>query len=150
MKRSMIVFLAVAACGQVQTEPTSEDEVAITTSSEIRFTPATVEMVAAALTGDPDRMAAAIPAASTCHAPSSCGSPYICLGWSSFASCGETFCTGSCVVGGGDCASNPNCLLSQRLGQTQQSSRVCRDGVNVCTEWRTTVRASGCGCGGVE
>lgn len=157
MKALMIVFLALAGCGQMQApEQIAEDETALSVtqsvSSEIRFHPATAEMVAASLTGDPDKMAAAIGPAAACHAPSTCPTQFgSCGTWSSFTSCGSSFCTGGCVRPPRCSPSTPSCEFSQQFGQTSESFRVCFDAAqNGCTEWRNQTAVTGCGCGGFD
>lgn len=157
MKALMIVLLGLAACGQVQPpEQVTDDQTAdLTTtsvSSELRFSAPTPEMLAAALTGDPDRMAAAIPLAAACHAPSTCPAQFgSCGTWSSFSSCGSSFCTGGCVRPPKCSPSNLNCEFSQQFGRTSESFQVCFDAArNGCTQWRNQTAVTGCGCGGFE
>jgi hypothetical protein len=119
--------------------------------STLRYEAASPEMVAAALTGDPDVMANVVGLAAACHAPSTCPAQFAsCTVWSAFAACGSTFCTGGCVIPP-TCGPEDDCGFSQRRGNTKESFRVCFDPAqNACTQWKTSTTATGCGCGGIE
>jgi len=76
MKRWTILFLSMMACSDLQDgNTTAEPETTSdTAATRTRRTPgpASPEMLAAALTGDPDLMAAAIGTAAACHASFDC------------------------------------------------------------------------------
>jgi hypothetical protein len=146
-----MVFVVVAACEQAPVVVTDEGTTQSTVSA-LRYEPATPEMVAAALTGDPEVMAKAVGISAACHAASTCPAQFAsCASWSAFSSCGSSFCTGGCVIPPKCGPSDPDCEFSQRTGHTSNSFRVCFDAAqNACTEWRTQTTATGCGCGGIE
>lgn len=145
-----MVFVVLAACEQVPVDVTQEGTTESAVSA-LRYEPATPEMIAAALTGDPDAMAKAVGISAVCHAASTCPAQFAsCASWSAFSSCGSTFCTGGCLIPP-KCGPEDDCDISQRFGHTSESFRVCFDAAqNACTQWRTSTTATGCGCGGTD
>src|SRR5262245_12894255 len=104
MKRWTILFLSMMACSDLQVgNPTAEPETTSETTAALTSrqpSAASPEMLAAALTGDPDLMAAAIGTAAACHATFDCDSTrFSCGTWSTAVQCGGQFCssTASCV-----------------------------------------------------
>lgn len=123
---SLVVVSAVAACSKPAEELSNNPEATVedVPPSVEAVIPTTPAMLAAALTGDPDRMreAARIEAGS-CHAPSTCPGYESCGTWSSLNMCDET------------CGSS--CSLARTTHQYSDSYRVCRNAAqDSCTEWR--------------
>ena len=157
MKRWTILFLSMMACSDLQVgsttaepETTSEATAALTSRQPNTASP---EMLAAALTGDPDLMAAAIGTAAACQAPFDCDSTkFSCGTWSTFAQCGGQYCsnTASCVRPPRcNPNTNPNCEIFPRFAQNSNSFSVCwnADRTESCTSWRISTSLGGCGCG---
>ena len=112
---------------------------------------ATPEMISAALTGDPDRMAAVIAASGTCHAAFTCDrNRFSCGTWSSFVQCGGQFCSTEGCLSPPKCDidTNPNCRVFALFAQSSQSFSVCwnADRTESCTSWRFRTTLGGCGC----
>lgn len=145
----MMLAVVVAACDATPVTVTEEGTTQSAVST-LRYEPASPEMVAAALTGDPEQMAKAIGLAAACHAASTCPAQFAsCASWSSFTTCGSQFCSGGCVLPPKCSPATQDCEVSQRFAQSSQSFRVCFDAAqNACTEWRTSTALTGCGCGG--
>jgi hypothetical protein len=135
----LMVACSAGACSVVSSEPVDEAQLETTvegqaSSKEIVIQP-TPEMLAAALSGDPEAMASAV-TPSGCNAPNTCppqyGAP---TGWSSSIWCAEVCGGVQCPPGeglGGRAYLNSYRLLFDSAG-------------NSCTQWRLT-NVPFCGC----
>jgi len=156
MKRWTILFLSMMACSDLQDgNTTAEPETTSDTAAALTSRtpgPASPEMLAAALTGDPDLMAAAIGTAAACHASFDCDpNRFSCGTWSSWANCGGQFCTpiNKCTFPPGCDETDPNCQVFPRFAQNSQQFSVCwtADRKESCTSWHIKTTPGGCGCG---
>jgi len=141
MKHNVVYALiacAVGACSAVsgnEVQPETMVEVEVQASTAEIVVPPPPEVIAAALSGDPDAMARVM-ITSGCHAPFECppqyGSPTI---WSSFTWCDEVCDAGSCPPGEGFHGHD-----------TFESYRLKFDSAqNACTEWQVETLPI-CGC----
>ena len=157
MKRWTILFLSMMACSDLQDgNTTAEPETTSETTAELSSrTPSsmTPEMLAAALTGDPDLMAAALGTAAACHTAFLCDpNRFSCGTWSSWVTCGGQFCSSinKCTFPPGcDPVNDPNCEVFPRFAQNSQSFASCEtaDHKEKCTSWRIKTTFGDCGCG---
>jgi len=142
----LITAFALIACTQAPPPASSEQVMSMT---ELDIPPAlpaglgdaTPEMLRAALSNDPDAMAAAIPSLGSCHAAFTCDASFASCGtWSSFSFCGDS-CTKRC------CHDAPICNEPDIGGTVvNQRFQVCFNSAGVaCTNWQTQSR-NVCGC----
>lgn len=144
----MLGFMVGCHGSEEATETVSyEEPPALIDPDEVPSTAPTVEMVRAALVGDPQQMANAIGVMAACHATTPCGSSYgACTAWSAAINCGTPACGGVC---GPLCPSNdPLCERPQALLQPRERYRVCFSSSGAqCTEWqRLSSTALSCFC----
>lgn len=143
----MFVALFIAAGCQVGSGRPSaaevEEELSVVRPGEAP-TPA---MLAAALTGDPFRMAGAIGTMAACHGTTTCDASYaVCTAWSAAMNCGTEYCGGVC---GPKCpSSDPLCERPQAVLQPRERYRVCfNSSGGQCTQWQAQLPTSvSCGC----
>ena len=144
---SLFATFGVVACTQAPPPPSSEQMMSMTEldvppALPAAFGDATPEMLRAALSNDPEAMAAAIPSLGSCHAPFTCGAEFgSCGSWSSFSFCGNS-CTKRC------CHDAPLCNEPD-IGGTVVNERfqVCWNSARTasCTNWQTQSQ-NVCGC----
>lgn len=147
--RTLAVYLfticGICACTQAPPAATSEQVSPLRDEQPPAFIAATIEaptpeMLRAALSGDPEAMRNAIPAAGTCHTATTCPGFGSCTVWSAFSFCGDT-CTKRC------CHDAPICHEPD-IGGTifNERFRVCFNPAGAsCTEWGIQSSVV-CGC----
>lgn len=153
------ICLAIAcslwACTTSATDPAPEpapapvaDPVPVTISDDGQETilqaviAPTEEMLAAALTEDPDAMRDATTSLNSCQPTSTCPAEYgSCTPWST-----ATLCEQECGVGICKCTPVWACDVEVKGRESLNSYRVCfNSGGQACTEWNQTTYFT-CGC----
>lgn len=127
------------ACSQGQPPLSAEQASALTAPATPAVEEPTPAMLAAALTGDPEKMAAAITNVGSCHTASTCPGFASCTNWSAASECGDS-CTKRCC--------HDSRCTEPDVGGTifSESFRVCFNSAGAsCTEWAIS-SAFVCGC----
>jgi hypothetical protein len=109
----------------------------------------TPEMIAASLSGDPEKMARAVPMDGSCNAPTTCRPQYGSCDdvWSAWQPCEGAHCgggTSSCthII---DTYPKPRVIRYPATTSTSQRYRVCHDEFGQhCTEWEHRANVLGC------